>query len=43
MKDLIYIVETNKNTFNKNERNLINKKEELFKKTDVNKWELDNN
>ena len=43
MKDLIYIVETNKNTFNKNERNLINKKEELFKKADVNKWELDNN
>ena len=37
MKDLIYIVETNKNTFNKNERNLINKKEDLFKKGFPNK------
>ena len=43
MKDLVYIVETNKNTFNKNERYLINKKEELFKRGDVNKWELDPN
>ena len=43
MRDLVNIVETNKNIFNKNERNLINKKEELFKKGDVNKWELDIN
>jgi sorting nexin-7/30/sorting nexin-8 len=40
MKDLVSIVETNKNTFNKNERYLINKKEDLFRKGDVNKWEL---
>ena len=40
MKDLISLVESNKNTYNKNERYLINKKEELFRKGDVNKWEL---
>ena len=43
MKDLVYVVETNKNTFNKNERYLINKKEDLLRKGDINKWELDPN
>ena len=41
MKDLVSIVESNKNTYNKNERYLINKKEDLFRKGDTNKWELD--
>ena len=40
MKDLVALVETNRNTYNKNERSLMNKKEELFKKGDTNKWEL---
>jgi len=40
MKDLISLVESNKNTYNKNERYLINRKEDLFRKGDVNKWEL---
>ena len=40
MKDLVTLVETNRNTYNKNERSLMNKKEELFKKGDTNKWEL---
>ena len=43
MKDVVAVVETSKNTFNKNERYLINKKEDLFRKGDVNKWELDIN
>jgi hypothetical protein len=43
MKDVVSVVETSKNTFNKNERYLINKKEDLFRKGDVNKWELDIN
>ena len=41
MKDLVYIVETNKNTYNKNEKYLINKKEDLLRRGDMNKWELD--
>jgi len=41
MKDLVYQVESNKNTYTKNMRNLINKKEDLFKKGDTNRWELD--
>ena len=40
MKDLVTLVETNRNIYNKNERNLMNRKEELFKKGDTNKWEL---
>jgi hypothetical protein len=40
MKDLVTLVETNRNTYNKNKRRLMNKKEELFKKGDTNKWEL---
>ena len=40
MKDLVTLVETNRNIYNKNERSLMNKKEELFKKGDTNKWEL---
>ena len=43
MKDVVSVVEVSKNTFNKNERYLINKKEDLFRKGDVNKWELDIN
>ena len=43
MKDLVSVVETHKNTFTKNERYLINKKEDLYRKGDVNKWELDPN
>ena len=41
MKDLVYSVENNKNTYLKNLRYLINKKEDLFKRGDVSKWELD--
>ena len=41
MKDLVYIVDTNKNTYNKNEKYLINKKEDLLRKGDMSKWELD--
>ena len=41
MKDLVYIVDTHKNTFTKNERYLINKKEDLLRKGDINRWELD--
>ena len=40
MKDLVSIVDANKSTFNKNEKSLISKKEELFRKGDVTKWEL---
>ena len=43
MKELVTIVDTNKNAFNKNEKYLINKKEDLFRKGDTNKWELDPN
>ena len=41
MKDLVYIVDTHKNTFTKNEKYLINKKEDLLRRGDINKWELD--
>ena len=40
MKDLVYNVDNSKNTYKKNERNLINKKEDLLKKQDINKWDL---
>ena len=40
MKDLVYSVENNKNTYLKNLRYLINKKEDLFKRGDTNKWDL---
>ena len=40
MKDLVSIVETKKNIYNKNENYLANKKEDLFKRGDINKWEL---
>ena len=40
MKDLVNLVETSRNTYNKNERSLMNRKEDLFKKGDTNKWEL---
>ena len=43
MKELVTIVDSNKNTFNKNEKYLINKKDDLFRKGDVSKWELDSN
>ena len=41
MKDLISIVDSNKNSYYKSERSLMNKKEELFRRGDINKWELD--
>ena len=41
MKDLVYYVENHKNSYTKNVRNIINKKESLFEKGDTNKWELD--
>ena len=41
MKDLVSIVDSNRYYYNKNEKNLINKKEDLFRKGDINKWELD--
>ena len=40
MKDLVYLVDTNKNTYTKNERNLESRKEDLFKRGDTNRWEL---
>ena len=40
MKDLVSIVENKKYAYTKNENNLINKKEDLFKRGDINKWEL---
>ena len=40
MKDLVTLVDTSRNAFNKNERSLMNRKEDLFKKGDTNKWEL---
>ena len=40
MKDLVYYVDSNKNTYTKNERYLINKKEDLFKKGEINRWDL---
>jgi sorting nexin-7/30/sorting nexin-8 len=43
MKDLVSIVETSKNVYYKNERYLINKKEDMFKRQDINKWELEPN
>ena len=43
MKDLVYIVDSNKYTFNKNEKYLINKKEDLFRKGEINKWDLEPN
>ena len=40
MKDLVYSVENNKNIYTKNERYIINKKEDLLKRGDINKWDL---
>lgn len=41
LKELVSHVENHKYTYTKNERNLINKKENLFKNGDINKWDLD--
>ena len=41
MKDLVSIVDNSKYYYNKNEKNLISKKEDLFRRGDINKWELD--
>ena len=41
MKSNIYTVETAKADYYKHERNLISKKEDLFKRGDVTRWELD--
>ena len=40
MREMINIVENHKQNYYKLKRNLITKKEELFKKSDVSKWEL---
>ena len=40
MREMINIVENHKQNYYKSKRNLITKKEELFKKSDVSKWEL---
>jgi hypothetical protein len=40
MKELINVVDSYKQNYYKSKRNLITKKEELFKKSDVSKWDL---
>ena len=40
MKELINVVDNYKINYYKSKRNLITKKEELFKKSDVSKWDL---
>ena len=40
MKDLIYSVDSCKQAYYKSKRNLISKKEDLFRKGDVTKWDL---
>ena len=40
MKDMINIVDNYKINYYKSKRNLITKKEELFKRSDVSKWDL---
>ena len=40
MKELINVVDNYKVNYYKSKRNLITKKEELFKKSDVSKWDL---
>ena len=40
MKELINLVDNYKQNYYKSKRNLITKKEELFKKSDVSKWDL---
>ena len=40
MKELINVVDNYKSNYYKSKRNLITKKEELFKKSDVSKWDL---
>ena len=41
IRDLAQIVETHKINYNKSVKNLISKKEELFKKGDTDNWQLD--
>ena len=40
MKDLVNTVEICKHNYNKSKRNLIARKEDIYKKGDINKWEL---
>ena len=40
MKEMINVVDNYKQIYYKSKRNLITKKEELFKKSDVSKWDL---
>ena len=40
MKELLNVVDNYKQNYYKSKRNLITKKEELFKKSDVSKWDL---
>ena len=41
MRELVQIVEAQKNNYNKASKNLISKKTELFRKGDTNAWQLD--
>ena len=41
LKDLISTIDSPKYNYQKNVRNLMNKKDDLFKKSDISKWELD--
>ena len=41
MKDFVHKTENLKNTFYKSFKNLKVKKEDLFRKQEVNKWDLD--
>ena len=41
LKDLVNSIETHKYNYQKNVKNLMSKKEDLFKKGDPSKWELD--
>ena len=43
MKDLIYSVDTCKQSYYKSKKNLISKKEDLFKKGDKTRWDLNPN
>ena len=43
MKDLIYSVDTCKQNYYKSKKNLISKKEDLFKKGDKTRWDLNHN
>ena len=41
MKDLVKLVDNSKNNYYKNERNIISKKEDLLRRGDMTKWDLE--